>query len=58
MNALDGRRRLELGNVEIVHEGETLIIRRIVDTVKFRKIAANVLAHIPSRRKVRASCTS
>jgi len=38
MNALDARR-------------ETLIIRRIMDTVKIRKIAAKILAHMPKPKK-------
>ena len=51
MNAPEKRRRRELGNVEIVREGDTLIMRRIVDPVKFRKIAAKVLAHMPKPKK-------
>jgi len=50
MNAPEKRRR-ELGNVEIVREGDTLIMRRIVDPVKFRKIAAKVLANMPKPKK-------
>ena len=50
MNA-PGKRRRELGNVEIVREGDTLIMRRIVDPVKFRKIAAKVLANMPKPKK-------
>ncbi len=43
--------RRELGNVEIVREGDTLIMRRSVDPVKFRKIAAKVLANMPKPKK-------
>ena len=38
-------------NVEIVHQGDTIVMRRIVDSVKFRKIAAKVLANMPEPMK-------
>ena len=38
-------------NVEIVHQGDTIVMRRIVDSVKFRKIAAKVLANMPKPMK-------
>jgi hypothetical protein len=50
MNAPEKHRR-ELGKVEIVREGDTLIMRRVVDTVKFRKIADKVLANRPRPKK-------
>lgn len=50
MNAPEKHRR-ELGKVEIVREGDTLIMRRIVDTEKFRKIADKVLANRPKLRR-------
>jgi virulence-associated protein VagC len=38
-------------DIEIVHEGGSIILRKIVDAPKFRKIAAEVLARMPKPRK-------
>lgn len=38
-------------DLEIVREGDAIIMRRIVDAAKFRRIADKVLAHRPKPRK-------
>ena len=37
--------------LEITREGDTLVMRRVVDWPKFRRIAAEVLAHMPKPKK-------
>ena len=36
---------------EVTLEGGTIVLRRIVDVKKFRKIAAEVLRHLPKVKK-------
>ena len=38
-------------DIEIVREGNTLIMRRVVDWPKFRRLAAEVLANMPKPKK-------
>lgn len=38
-------------NVEIVREGDRIVMRTIVETAKFRRIAAEVRKHMPKPKK-------
>lgn len=38
-------------DIEILREGDTIIMRRVVDAAKFRRIADKVLAHRPKPKK-------
>lgn len=38
-------------DLEILHEGDTIIMRRVVDAAKFRRIADKVLANLPRPKK-------
>jgi hypothetical protein len=39
------------GDIEVVHQGRAIILRRIVDAKKFRAAADAVIAHLPAPRK-------
>jgi hypothetical protein len=53
--AMNKPEKLKLRDVpegcEVVNEGGAIILRRIVDARKFRRIAADVLAHMPPPKK-------
>jgi hypothetical protein len=53
--AMNKPERLELrgvpGNVEVVHQGGSIVLRRIVAVKKFRAAADAVIAHMPAPRK-------
>lgn len=52
MNAPEKRRyRGTERDIEIVRNGDTLIMRRVVDWPKWRRLAAEVLADMPKPRK-------
>lgn len=52
MNAPEKRRyRGTERDIEIVRDGDTLIMRRVVDWPKWRRLAAEVLADMPKPRK-------
>ena len=52
MNAPEKRRYRGTGReIEIVRDGDTLIMRRVVDWPKWRRLAAEVLANMPKPRK-------
>ena len=52
LNAPEKRRyRGTERDIEIVRNGDTLIMRRVVDWPKWRRLAAEVLADMPKPRK-------
>lgn len=52
MNAPEKRRFLAGDrSVEVIHHGDSIILRRVVDVGKFRTAAAAVLAHMPKPKK-------
>ena len=52
MNAPEKRRFLPAdGSIEVIHEGDSIILRRVVDAAKFRAAADAVLAQVPKPRK-------
>lgn len=52
VNAPEKRRQRSADpRLEITREGDTLVMRRVVDWTKFRRIADEVLAHMPKPKK-------
>lgn len=52
MNAPEKRRLRDVDpGIEMVRAGDTLIVRRVVDWPKFRRLAAEVLANMPKPKK-------
>lgn len=51
MNAPEKRRRRVLGGHQVIYEGGSIIMRRIVERACFRGVLAEVRKHLPRPRK-------